>query len=306
MPLSPQGLPNLLPLGWSPVAAFDLQTSVPVSAALSASFTGLPSGTLYLASYSYSVHAWSLVTPNLTATSGALTVALPSIGDYALVVPDSGVAIPAVGQPLTSVSMVALPTNTTGTGSLSPANVAPSGGTSIASLTVTPSTQVPSGTVIQAQVTETYTLTSGQFLSEEPRYEDLLLYQTPAPASGSGIGANFPVTPSQTFQPSQLVSGDVHLNILNGRESVRGETGGSDPVSVQSGDATLTLAAGSLPQDTAIAVTAESVDTFLPTTASLVPVSEYNVNFSDQTLSNAAQLSVGTQGPQWQSDHNQL
>jgi RHS repeat-associated protein len=295
-PLTPQGLPNLLPLGWSPVAAFDLQTSAPNSAVLNASFTGLPGGTLYLASYSYSVHAWSLVTPNLSATSGALTVALPSTGDYALAVPDSGVAIPSVGQPLTSVSMVTLPTTTTGTASLSPANVAPSGGTSIASLAVQPNTTVPSGTVIQGQVTETYTLTSGQLLSAKPRYEDLLLYQTPAPPSGSTIGATFPVTPSQTFQPSQLVSGDVHLNILNGRESVRGETGGSDPVSVQSGEATLTIAAGSLAQDTAIAVTPESVDTFLPSTSTLVPVSEYNVNFSDQTLSNAAQLSVGTQG----------
>src|SRR6202044_1888244 len=109
-------------------------------------------------------------------------------------------------------------------------------------------------------------LTSGQALSEEPRYEDILLYQTPTPGSGAVVGATFPVTPSQTFQPSQLTSGDVHLNILSGRESVRGATGGSDPVSVQSGDATLTVAAGSLSQDTAIAVTPESLDTFLPST----------------------------------------
>jgi hypothetical protein len=297
-PLSQQGLPNLLPLGWSPVAAFDLQTNISTSAALSANFTGLPSGPLYLAAYSYSVHTWNMVTPNLSPSSGALTVSIPSVGDYALVVPDagnSGIQIPAVAQPLVGVSMVTLPTSATSSGSLSPANIAPTGGTSMASLGVQSSTSLPSGTVIQSQVTETYTLTSGQLLSEEPRYEDILLYQNPAPSSGA-VGATFPVTPSQTFQPSQLTSGDVHLNILSGRESVRGATGGSDPVSVQSGDATLTVAAGSLSQDTAVAVTPETLDTFLPSTSVLVPLSEYNVNFSGQVLTNAAQLSVGTQG----------
>ncbi|HVI06841.1 MAG TPA: Ig-like domain-containing protein [Candidatus Binatia bacterium] len=296
-PLSAQGLPNLLPLGWSPLAAFDLQTNVSTTSALSANFAGLPTGALYLVAYSYSVHAWSLVTANLTASSsGALSVSLPSVGDYAIVIPDTGVTIPAAGQPLTGIAMVTLPSNATSTGSLSPSNVAPTGGTSTASLGVNSSSILPSGTVIQAQVTESYTLASGQQLSEQPRYEDLLLYQNPAPASGSIVGAAFPVTPSQTFQPSQLTSGDVHLNILSGRESVRGETGGSDPVSVQSGDATLTVAAGSLAQDTAVNVTPETVDTFLPSTATLVPVSEYYVDFSGQTLTNAAQLSVGTQG----------
>ena len=295
-PLSQQGLPGLLPLGWSPIAAFDLQTNISASSALSANFSGLPTGTLYLVSYNYTVHAWNMVASNLSAASGALTVAIPSVGDYALVVSDPGVSIPAVGQPLTGVSMVTLPTNAISTGSLNPANIAPTGGTAIASLAVQSSASLPSGTVIQAQVIETYTLATGQALSEEPRYEDLLLYQNPAPPAGSVVGASFPVTPSQTFQPSQLTSGDVHLNILSGRESVRGETGGSDPVSVQSGDAILTVAAGSLSQDTAVAVTPESVDTFLPSSATLVPVSEYNVNFSGQTLTNAAQLSVGTQG----------
>jgi hypothetical protein len=297
-PLSQQGLPGLLPLGWSPVAAFDLQTNVSTSASLSANFTGLPSGTLYLVTYSYNVHAWSMVTPNLSSSNGALTVPLPGTGDYALVVPDANASpqIPAAGQPLTGLPMVTLPTNATSSGSLSPPNIAPTGGTSMASLAVQSSTPVPSGTVIQSQVIEKYTLASGQLISDEPRYEDILLYQSPAPGTGSAAGATFPVTPSQTFQVSQLTSGDVHLNVLSGRESVRGETGGSDPVAVTSGDATLTAAGGSLPQDTAIAVNPEALDTFLPSTGTLIPLSEYNVDFSGGVLSNAAQLSVGTAG----------
>jgi len=296
-PFSPQALPGLLPLGWSPVSAFDLQSNNSTSAGLSANFTGLPILTLHLVSYSYSIHGWSVVKLDLTPSSnGALTVSLPSTGDFALVVADPGATIPAVGQPLPGLTMVALPATTTSSGSLSPGNVGPGGGTSMASLAVQSQATFPSGTVIQAKVTETYKLTSGQSLSEEPRYEDLLLYQIPAPAPGSIAGATFPVTPSQTFQAPQLTSGDVHLDILSGRESVRGEAGGSDPVSVQSGGATLTIAAGSLPQDTAINVTSESVDVFLPATSTLVPLAEYNLDFSGKTLTSAAQLSVGSQG----------
>ena len=297
-PLSPQGLPGLLPLGWSPVAAFDLRTNITTSLSLSANFTGLPSGSFYLVSYSYSIHAWNMVTPNLTASNGSLALALPAVGDYALVVPDAGNAslqIPAVGQPLTGVPMVTLPANATSSGSLSPANIAPSGGTSMASLAVQSATPLPSGTVIQSEITETYKLVSGQALSQEPRFEDILLFQNP-PTPGAAVSANFPVTPSQTFQVSQLSSGDVHMDILSGRESARGQTGGSDAVSVQSGDATVTIAAGSLPQDTAIAVTPETIDTFLPSTSTQTPLSEYNVDFSGQTLTAAAQLSVGLGG----------
>jgi hypothetical protein len=295
-PLSQQGLPGLLPLGWSPVAAFDLRTNISTGAALSANFTGVPSGILYLVTYSYNVHAWNMVTPNLSGSSGSLTVSLPSVGDYALVVPDAGnagIQIPPAGQPLTGVPMVALPTTATSSGSLSPGNIAPTGGTSMASLAVQSTTPLPSGTVIQSEVTEKYTLASGQLITDEPRFEDILLYQTPAPPSGSAVAATFPVTPSQTFQVSQLSSGDVHLDILSGRESVRGQTGGSDPVAVQSGGATLTVAAGSLPQDTAIAVNPEAVDTTLPSTSTLVPLSEYSVDFSGQVLNTGAQLSVG-------------
>ena len=294
-PLSQQGLPGLLPLGWSPVAAFDLRTDIPAVVPLSANFTGLPAVSLNLVSYSYTVHAWTMVTPSLSNSSGSLSVPLPSTGDYALVAPDAGnanIQLPAAGQPLTGVPMVALPSAATGSGSLSPANIAPSGGTAMASLVVQSATPLPSGTVIRAEVTEKYTLTSGQLISEEPRYEDILLYQAPAP-SDAALAATFPVTPSRTFQASQLVSGDVHLDILAGRESARGETGGSDAASVQSGDATLTVSAGSLPQDTVIAVNLEALDSFLPSTSGLVPLSEYRVDFSGAVLSNAAQLSVG-------------
>ena len=293
--LSQQGLPGLLPLGWSPVSAFDLRAGSSTTASFSAAFAQMPaSATLQLVQYNYNSHNWLMVTPNLTATSGALTTTIPSVGDFALVVVDMGSGaptVPSAGQPLTGVSMVTLPAGAAASGTLNPPSASPTGGTSTATLAVQSSVPLPSGTVIQANVSETYSLTSGKQLSSPKRTQDILLYQYSAP-TGSAAVANFPVTPSQTFQPGQLSSGDIHLDILSGRESIRGQVGGSDAATVTGGDATLTIAAGSLPQDTAISVSPEGVDGFLPSTASMIPLAEYNIDFSSQILQAPAQLSV--------------
>ena len=293
--LSPQGLPAPLPLGWSPITAFDLRADTSTSASFNSTVTQLPSSlTLHLVRYDYSTHAWLMVAPNLGAVNGTLTIPIPSVGDFALVTPDAGnsvIVIPSSGQALAGVNMVALPAGSAATGSLNPPSVSPTGGTSVATLAVQSSVPLPSGTVIQANVQETYSLISGKQLSDAKRTEDILLYQYSAP-SGAAAVASFPVTPSQTFPLEQLSSGNVHLDILSGRESVRGQVGGSDAVTVTGGDATLLIAAGSSPQDTAIAVAPEPVDGFLPATTTLIPLAEYNLDFSGQTLNVPAQLSV--------------
>jgi Bacterial Ig-like domain/Metallo-peptidase family M12B Reprolysin-like/IPT/TIG domain len=293
--LSQQGLPGLSPLGWSPVAAFDLRADTSTSASFTASLTQLPNSVaLHLVRYDYNSHSWLMVTPNLGAVSGALTIPVPSVGSFAFVTPDGGntsLTVPSAGQALSGVSMVTLPAGAAATGVLNPPSVSPTGGTSAATLTLQSSVPLPSGTVIQAKVQDTYSLVSGKHLSQAPRLEDIILYQFAAP-TGAAAAATFPVTPAQTFQPGKLASGDVHLDILSGRESVRGQVGGSDSVSVTGGDATLTVAAGSLPQDTAISVAPEGVDTFLPSTATLLPLAEYNIDLSGQILLSAAQLSV--------------
>src|SRR5882724_11588047 len=292
--LSQQGLPELLPLGWSPASSFDLRADTSTSVSFSAAFTQLPSsGVLHLVRYDYSTHAWLMVAPNLGAGSGSLTVPIPSVGEFALITEDIGnsITIPAVGQPLTGTTMVTLPAGALASGSLNPPSVSPKGGTSVATLSVQSSVPLPSGTVIQANVQETYALTTGKKLSQAKRAEDIVLYQFSAPSGAAGV-ATFPVTPSQTFQPQQFSSGNVHLDILAGRESIRGVVGGSEAVSATGGDATLTVAAGSLPADTAIAVAPEAVEGFLPATSSLLPLAEYYVDFSGQILNSPAQLSV--------------
>jgi len=79
-PLSAQGLPGLLPLGWSPLVAFDLRASGgaalagPIAALLTAreaggaaatSFAGWPATPAVLAEYQPMLHAWVLVAAGL-------------------------------------------------------------------------------------------------------------------------------------------------------------------------------------------------------------------------------------------------
>src|SRR5260370_22985000 len=55
--LSQQGLPGLLPLGWSPGAAFDLRADTSTSSSFTASLTKLPNSiVLHLVLYDYIIH----------------------------------------------------------------------------------------------------------------------------------------------------------------------------------------------------------------------------------------------------------
>jgi len=76
-PLTPQGLPNQLPLGFSPLVAFDLREDGGTAPAvpLPATVTGLGDGTapVHLVAYRTSVHAWVVVTPGLVPDAGAVT-----------------------------------------------------------------------------------------------------------------------------------------------------------------------------------------------------------------------------------------
>jgi len=299
-PLSAQGLPNLLPLGWSPIVTFDWSSDSVTGANSGATLTGLPQIALQLVSYDTNAHAWTMVAANLTpASDGTLSAALPSTGIYALAVPDVGspINIPAPGQRLTGVGMVALASDAIGTGTLEPSALGPGGGTAQALLTIQSSSSAPSGTVIQSSLTENYSLTSGDKVVEESRLQDIVLYQYGAP-SGSILAAQLPITPSHTFQPTQLIAGEVDLDILSGRENVRGQVGGNDAFVVQSGSTVLTVAAGSLPQDTAVSVSSEALDSFLPSSNSATPISEVGIDFSGEVLTSSAQLSVDGTGVQ--------
>src|SRR4029450_1665594 len=101
----------------------------------------------------------------------------------------------------------------------------PGGGTALGLLAIQSPTPLPSGTIVQTQVTETFTLASGAVASEETRRQDIVLYRVPASAPASvssspetfaaALSAFFPITPTRTFAPAQLVQGRVPLRVFD-------------------------------------------------------------------------------------------
>lgn len=295
-PLSPQGLPNLLPLGWSPVAAFDIRGASSFAVPASATFSNMPNGTLHLVAYRTSLHSWVMVERGLNAnSSGSVTVSIAAPDAHALVMLDSDVAItaPLAGEVLPGAELVPLPATTISSGNVTPAVLPPTGGSATGTISIQSPTPLPSGTVVQAHVSETYTLSSGENASEEPRPQDIVLYRFPA-REGATVSAEIPIVPSRTFE--DLVEGRVHLDILAGREGVRGKTGGNEAVTLADGNATLTVASGSLPEDTAVTVKQSAISSFVPSNSAFVPFAEVVVDFAGQTLATEAELSVDATG----------
>lgn len=293
--LSSQGLPGLLPLGWSPLAAAALETGVAVGV-LEARVGGLPAGPLALAVYNSTLHDWTLVASDLVPDEeGGLSLTLPGAGRYAVLVADSPTGALVTGQPLPASPHAPLPETAASTASADPASLPPSGGTATATVQVNSPVPLPSGTVVAVRVRETFRLTAGGDTSVEERLEDIVLYRVGA-NEGAALAASFPVKPSRSFATSELAQGNVHLDILGGREGVRGEVGGRGALQVRDGDTWLSVPARSLDEDTLVSVDSVPLSAYLPRGTGLEPLQEALVDFSDQVLRLSAELSfaVGT------------
>src|SRR5262249_39801093 len=103
--VSTQGLPGLLPLGGSSLAAFDPPASGDVAGGLTATVEALPPGTVHLVRFDTAARAWVMeqsgleVEPGTDTSQGQpLTVTLSGLGSWALVVPDADPA-PVVPGP---------------------------------------------------------------------------------------------------------------------------------------------------------------------------------------------------------------
>jgi hypothetical protein len=103
--------------------------------------------------------------------------------------------------------------------------------------------------------------------------------------------AAFPITPSRTYATSALREGRVHLDLLAGRETARGVVGGNEATTVTSGQVRLNVAAGSLVEDSAIALQAyDTFSPYVPTANGITPLGEVTVDFSAATLNTSASL----------------
>lgn len=236
--VSPQGLQNLLPYGWSPVpgAVVDVRAAngaAPAHLVIS-QVANLTSATpLTLARYDESGHRWVVVATNLFATAnGGLSADLPSAGQFAFLVADTGAIAPpppVVGQALTAAQPAdsAALDSAQATAVATPRTAAFSASAlSSISFVATAPAQLPSGVSIEATFGETYNLLGGRdsLLVDRPA-QDFVLYAFPAAtnAQPNRLGAFFVAKPTRTdFTITEIFNANVHVEIRSGRQTKLG------------------------------------------------------------------------------------
>lgn len=226
-PLTGQTLPAFLPLGWSPLAAFWLESSVALQSSLGARLR--PSGAIHstepavLARWSEPTLQWVVAQIVVGNGTNAVTLTLPGAGAYALVVGDTGEWSPPTAQlggslaagSGSSIDAGALTASGSVTPSVSPASVVPAMVTGTARLEIRHATQrLPSGYLLRGEVTDTYLLSDGS-LRLTPQYEHFIVaYQRPGDQDALTVHATFPMRPVLLFGPERLNSAEVKVDVL--------------------------------------------------------------------------------------------
>lgn len=226
-PVTGQNLPAFLPLGWSPLSAFWIESSQPIQTTLPAALRPAgpiaPTETAALVRWNEAALQW-IVTSTLAGNgSNAVSVELVGPGAYALVVADAGDLAPpspAAGQAL-APSVVQLPALTglaasgTVTPPVSPASVVPEQVTGTAKVLLRHATsRLPSGWLLRGEVTETYLLNDGS-IRLTPQYEHFIVgYRRPGDVDPQTLTAEFPMRPVLLFGPDQLKEATVRVDVL--------------------------------------------------------------------------------------------
>ena len=226
-PLTGQSLPAFLPLGWSPLSAFWIESTAALQSAITARLR--PAGAVARTESAVVVRwneaglNWLVIQSVAGSGTNAVLINVPAPGAYALVVADSGGWAPPeaqAGEALRgatgpAIDAAALSASGTVTPSVSPASVIPAMVTGTAQLEVRHASQpLPSGYVLRGEVTETYQLSDGS-LRLSPAYEHFIVaYQRPGDLDAATLHASFPMRPLLLFGPEQLQTATVKVDVL--------------------------------------------------------------------------------------------
>lgn len=253
-PVSPQGLANLLPFGWSPIpdAIFDIRAAsetefsnrnfaTPASLSIP-QIAGLPSDLpIVLARYNPTTHAWTVVQRDLFAgANGALQANLPASGQYAFLVADAGVTAPpnaVAGEnlPASAAANSEQLDNATATAVSSPSIALYSANAkSRINFIANSASKLPSGVSIEASFTDSYLMmVGGAFITIDRPSQDFVLYSYPSVSTTepNKLGAYFVAKPIRTdFGITDLQNAKVRVDIRSGRLAqtgiLIGQTGG--------------------------------------------------------------------------------
>lgn len=265
-PLSGQGLPDFLPLGWTPAAAAELRleqggTTLPEQGSWTLGAARLelplpswvaPGDAIYAARYEPATGRWlALPIPERIAGSGAAPararIAIAGPGTVAVVIPDGDPAtrppsLPAAeGEALTGVQRPATVPALTADLTLDPPVVGPTGRSRarVVARSADASSAAaswPSGLAVQAYLEEKLVLAGGGEVLEAPFSADLVLYHprlTPAEQGAASAGAagamDFAVSPSPRAAQVLLDVGWENIRLFPFPEEVeRGPVVGPD------------------------------------------------------------------------------
>lgn len=225
--LTGQTLPSLLPLGWSPLGAFWLECSQPLTVGPRISLVPAgpiaPGETAAWVRWNTDLLVWEVVWTAAGDGTGAVPATLPGAGAYALVVGDAAPNAPptaVLGESLRGLNLALPPTETlAASGKLdpvsSPASVNPELVTSMATVTVSNRLgNLPSGLLFRCEVTESYRLRDGG-RRRTPQYEHFIVgYQRPGDSLASTVAAAFPVRPLRLLAGDDLDEALVHVDVL--------------------------------------------------------------------------------------------
>lgn len=295
--LEEQGLPALLPYGWSPRGAawVDLGGAGLSDPATLALPVDAPNGTtLALVRLNLATLQWNVVEVAQVAAD-QVSIPVDAEGGWAAVEADTGAGAPpapVAGAILGSAVAASSEALTAAALEFDPATVLPSQRSlGTVTYTVTPGSELPSGIPLTLEIQEELTLLDNSVRRPGAYEADLVAYRAPA----GGLRSRFGLRPSVEAQSSPLRIGSEAVAIHRyADETVRGNVLGPQGGSVVStaGDQ-VTVPVGGLLEPTAVTLTRRA-DTNLPR---LVPANTsflglLELDLSGRTLAGPAQLTL--------------
>ena len=277
-PLGTQGLPALLPKGWSALSALWLQLD---GAALSAPATlkqaavpGMPTTGLVWTRWNEIAKTWEALSINVDS-SQLTALILPNAGGYALLAADPAPTTPptaVVGQALRGTEAGPWRTGMAASGAVDPSLLptveAISGARATAKLDLGFGGHDPvaSGTGLLAEIVETYTRVDQSLIEPEKRAQDgvgcrfvLGVDKDGGPtlrAISDGLAMELPVRMSRTFAANELVEGLIQVGFYHEDQviAVGGELIGNSGGSTTRDGITASFEAGAFSSSTLVRV----------------------------------------------------
>lgn len=315
--ISPQGLANLLPYGWSPIpeTTFDIRRADEIGfsninlanpALVKISQLNFLGNTpLVLAYYDSSNHSWFVVQNDVfIGQTGEAQFPVLKTGQYTLLMPDFGATAPppaVVGQKLPNgraANSEAL-NSATASALANPATslFSPQAKARISFMAVSPS-KLPSGTSIEASFNDTYLpIIDRNLVYVERPSQDFILYSYPAATESepNKLGAYFVAKPVRMdYSVTDLINAKVQVDIRSGRLSQSGSLIGEDGGIIRGEeDSEIEIPAGALSETQVIffdKMAADQVGISLPNGFEIVGA--FGTEFSGSVFAQSARIST--------------